>query len=77
MDWAYYLQRNQGPRGKMSKTQCIVNMDDGLVFWNPGVSFAKWVNQGVQDDLHRPIQFERARLDEQDYESVRSIDHRI
>jgi hypothetical protein len=31
----------------------------------------------VRDDLHHPIQFVRARLDEHDYESVRSQDQPI
>ena len=71
------IHKRPGALGKSSKTQCIVNMDGGLILIKQEVSLAKSTAEEVSCNLSRTIDHRPLGLDVSQAESVRDLSHRI
>jgi hypothetical protein len=73
----FLLLSCQGPRGKMSKTQCIVNMDGGLSYVKYRDSCEKQFDEGVWMDPGHWIRHRAPRLNQKLRKPLFIVDPRI
>jgi hypothetical protein len=55
MDWAHYLQKTQGPRGKIPQTQSTIDRMASSFLINSGLLMQKIQAEGVSAKVGRPI----------------------